>query len=106
DYDEGMMEYTVLEGLAREDRIAVPMGTELKEGMPTADIEDYVPEEDGMTDEGMSDGDMMTDEGMMDEGMFEEDMQDGAKVEEGIPEEAEWPEEDVVVVEEDKGAVG
>ena len=33
-------------------------------------------------------------------------VQDGAMVEEGIPEEAEWPEEDVVVVEEDKGAVG
>ena len=75
DYNEELMQYAVLSGLAAEDRIAFPE-ERLHEGMPTADMADRE-----MTDEGMEGMEGMP-EGM--EGM--EEMPEGMEGMEEVPE--------------------
>ena len=81
EYNEEMMVYEITEGLTREDRVAIPMGIELHEGMATADMSEYVYEEPEGGEE-MYEEDLGTDG--MEEEFYEEEMTDSMNEEEGV----------------------
>ena len=87
EYNEELMQYAVLEGLAETDRIAFPE-ERLHEGMATADMAE-MPVEEGMPEEGTYE------EGMPEGGMMEEGVPEGEMPEEGMPETVEEPEGEV-----------
>ncbi len=87
EYDENMMRYEILSGLAESDYIAYPE-ERIHDGMKTTHNFEDIVVDDSINDGGMID-DGMYDDGMYDDGMYDDGMYDDGMTDDGsIPEDS------------------